>query len=94
VSSGSAVSSGRPSGTAPLGSSVAPASGSTTGRPTTVVGAHGKTGTESAKPTSAGAGLYCSHNAISGRLVRTSPGKAGSFPCYVHSLSGELRKKD
>lgn len=38
--------------------------------------------------------LYCSHNAISGRLVRSSPGKAGSFPCYVHSLSGELRKKE
>lgn len=38
--------------------------------------------------------LYCAHNAISGRLVRSSPGKAGSFPCYVHTMSGELRKKE
>ncbi len=39
-------------------------------------------------------GGYCSHNAISGRLVRSSPGKPGSFPCYVHAISGELRKKE
>lgn len=48
---------------------------------------------EPPKPNSTNA-LFCSYNSISGRLVRSSPGKAGSFPCYVNTLSGELRKKD
>lgn len=39
-------------------------------------------------------GLYCSQHPISGRIVRSSHGKAGSFPCSVHAASGELRKKE
>jgi serine/threonine protein kinase len=39
-------------------------------------------------------GLYCSQHPISGRIVSSSYGKAGSFPCYVHGASGELRKKE
>ncbi len=70
----------------------AAASGSSA-RPATVVAVSSKNGAP-LKNAGEGGALYCSHNALSGRLVRSSPGKPGSFPCYVHSLSGELRKKD
>lgn len=73
------------------GPSAGSASASASSRPAAAAGGASKS--EPAKVPNQ-AGLYCSHNAISGRLVRSSPGKVGSFPCYVHSLSGELRKKD
>jgi len=41
-----------------------------------------------AKPT-----LHCEEHALSGRLVRVSARTRVSFPCYVHAISGQLRRK-
>lgn len=37
---------------------------------------------------------FCVVNAISGRLQRASAAASGSFPCYVHTLSGQLKRKN
>jgi serine/threonine protein kinase len=44
-------------------------------------------------PTAA-AGLYCVMNAMSGRVQRASVDTAGSFPCYVSTISGQLKRKN
>ena len=44
--------------------------------------------------TGRGKNLYCTEHALSGRLVKAPGPVTGSFPCYQHAISGQLRRKN